>query len=194
MPPRPRNPRNRRQTGGAAAGTTPALLNKVPAAWKSIVQDGWEITSTDDQPLVLMTEEEFLEKHKSKTVVDTFLNNAEAMERHLETSGLEDNVMGRYYALFPNIQMETLVQYTNQQLALESKEPTNQTELRKHISLTWARSLYKHSTDLIWANEFAEASSKHNFVLPTHQRFIDLTKAIRGYPVQGRRGDFERCR
>ena len=182
----------RRTPAAAAAGArTTAFLNSLPAPWKAIFEDKWEHVELGDTELVLQTEDEFLDTTKNECFINTFMHNADAMESYLESSGIENTLMGRYLALFPNVQLEKLVEFTNQELAARGQERADAHELRKHFCLMWARGMYNFSTAKLWVHELAAAAEKHRFVLPTHKRFIELMLAVRGFPVTGRRGDHD---
>ena len=114
---------------------------------------------------------------------------ATSMEAVLSNGGDTNDQMSRYFKLFPSTVIESLVTYTNQQLATRGLRKTNAAELRTNIALQWARSRYIASSELLWVNELSHASEKHKFDLPERKQFIDLLTSIRGYPVVGRRGD-----
>ena len=153
--------------------------------------DNWELILLDRTPLHLRLEDDFLEEQKQQCVIGTFLHNANAMEDYLSGCGKANTLMERYFALFPPAQMEKLVEFASQQLALRGKHPTNAMELRKNILLTWTQKLYNFSSKLLWTNELAEASTKHRFSIPSHERYIDVMLSVRGFPVHNRKGDHD---
>ena len=163
------------------------MLRTLPAAFQACL-DGWESMPLDDEESVLVTEEEFKEEYENDKVLSTFMHYAESMESSLEACGANNDAMGRYFALYPNVVIEKLVAYTSQELASRGHPRTNATELRRNIALVWARSRYNFSAKLLWENEFAQASEKHNFSLPSLDRFNQIMSSIRAYPVVGRQG------
>ena len=71
----------------------------------------------------MMTEEEFSNKYRGKSFVDTFVHNADEMERYLNRSGRVNSSMNRFFALVPNTVIEELVLYTSEQLVADGNEP-----------------------------------------------------------------------
>ena len=142
----------------------------------------------DEVSFELVEEAEFLERYKQENVVNTFINNAEAMAKALEQSGKPNTRMNRYMHLYPNTMIEDLVQYTNQQLAKAGKTATEAFELRQVISLYW-RTQYKVSSDFLWSQDLALAAEKNNFTLISHNQWIDVLWAVRGCPVVGQDGN-----
>ena len=99
--------------------TTPtkAFIKSLPAPWQPCVEDGWILEDTESIKFQLLEEAEFLEQHKQKYIINTFINNAASMEKALQQNGHANTPMNRYLHLFPNLLIEKLVKYTNQQLA-----------------------------------------------------------------------------
>lgn len=138
---------------------------------------------------MVLTEDELMDKHLSRQVADTYIHLADSMETACARSGVPNNTMSRYFKLLPNTVMEELVEYTSEDLARAGRQITSQTELRQLLSLGWVRSLYNFSSGVLWTNEFADASVKHKFVLPSENRFNELMPRLRMFSMSGRRGD-----
>ncbi len=168
-----------------------ALIKSTPASWHTIYEDEWEYLPDGSEPVELKTEAEFVDTHLNKCVIDTYLNNAEAMKKHLETQGLENNDFTRYMTLLPNTVIEQLVQFTNEQLVASKFPSTNAWELRKMLALVWVRGLYNYSSDLLWSEELPHIANRKKFHIPTHKRFLQVTRSLRGFSLLGRRGDHD---
>ncbi len=110
------------------------------------------------------------------------------MKKHLKTQGLPNNDFTRYMTLLPNTVIEQLVQFTNEQLVASKFPSTNAWELRKMLALVWVRGLYNYSSDLLWSEELPHIANRKKFHIPTHKRFLQVTRSLRGFSFLGRRG------
>ena len=71
------------------------------------------------------------------------------------------------------------------------KKPTNAIELRRHFLFSWLCGLSNISTHKFWSTDLQRNSVIHNFSLPPHTRYVDLKQSIRGFSLEGRRGDHD---
>ena len=181
----------RRSKTTAASETTlfQSYIKSLPATWRPCLEDKWEPIDSDTEPFVILTEEEFNNKYRGKSFVDTFLHNAKAMEIHLNRHGQVNNSMNRFCALVPNSVIKDLVTYTSKQLVADGKQSTNAIELRRHILLSWICNLSNVSSKKLWQTDLARNAVHYKFSLPPHDRFSDLHGSLRGFLLEGRRGD-----
>ena len=119
------------------------------------------------------------------------MHNANEMERCLSLRGKENTLVNRFFALVPNTVVEELATYTSEQLVADGKEPTNAIELRRHFLFSWLCGLSNISTHKFWSTDLQRNSVIHNFSLPPHTRYVDLKQLIRGFSLEGRRGDHD---
>ena len=181
----------RKTKSGAAATLNASFIKSLPAAWRPCLEDKWELMDLVEESFVMMTEEEFSDKYRGKSFVETFMHNANEMERCLSLRGKEKTSVNRFFALVPNTVVEELATYTSEQLVADGKEPTNAIELRRHFLFSWLCGLSNISTHKFWSTDLRRNSVIHNFSLPPHTRYVDLKQSIRGFSLEGRRGDHD---
>ena len=69
---------------GPTTTPTKAFIKSLPAPWQPCVEDGWILEDTESVKFQLLEEAEFLDQHKQKSIINTFMNNAASMEKALQ--------------------------------------------------------------------------------------------------------------
>jgi hypothetical protein len=163
-------------------------IDKLPEAFKAC-KDGWTLTNSHEEPVKLMTEDEFSDKFLGTSLKDTYLRLVDSVEATLKHDNKDVNSsVDAYEALLSNIAIEKIVGHTNQALYNSGLTRTDAKEYRKFLALRNLVSRFRCPVETVWSDFLPHMSRQHGIQFMDLGRFRGLLFNTRGYAVRGRSG------
>jgi len=172
----------------APRGRNRRAIDKLPEAFKAC-KDGWTLTNSHEEPVKLMTEDEFSDKFLGTSLKDTYLRLVDSVEATLKHDNKDVNSsVDAYEALLSNIAIEKIVGHTNQALYNSGLTRTDAKEYRKFLALRNLVSRFRCPVETVWSDFLPHMSRQHGIQFMDLGRFRGLLFNTRGYAVRGRSG------
>jgi len=163
-------------------------IDKLPEAFKAC-KDGWALTNSHEEPVKLMTEDDFLEQFLAIPLKDIYIQIVDSVEQTLKHDNKDVNSsVDSYEALLSNVAIEKIVGYSNQALYNSGLTATDAKEYRKFLALRNLVSRFRCSMEIVWSDFLPYISSHHGIQFMDLGRVKALQSNTRGYPVRGRSG------